>query len=486
MDDLPEDENQRAPIIRFSLSRLNAHRRTLGRLTKTLDNVIASITEEYSAMLNGVGLASLSDDVLAYILELAFWNCRTFSNEESSTNDAVTLSIVCRRFRMVALSLPSLWSRVVSFAHSKKTVRMLTERSPRPNVILSTDSIDDFLVNLHPPSQWSGLELYGEFSKLKTGLKKISLASHSSFESLVHLSLYMHDPITDDWVAWTRPTVISSKAAKLLSHWSLPNVTSLMIGNVIPTQLECPSLKRLSLSLQQIRAGVPRKLDFGTLGGFLECFPLITDLSISLGNVKFINAVDHVSASGSSVPFERLENFSLRIYGSCDAISVAEIMNLINISSITKMEITLRPQNMQTDSLRRWLDSIFPSLMESDPYPRLVDFSLTVKHSEDVEINFRPIIAAIPHVRNLSLSVPGYSGIHEDVGDVLKDLQVLHLKDCNEMAVLSFFRLLHEKMTKRPDQFAKFKKLHVQRSPTSPFNKYIYGDLLKDRVVWED
>ena len=58
MYELPNDVDQLAPAIRSMLAHLESHHHTLRQVTKSLENTISYITENYTTMLNGVGLDS--------------------------------------------------------------------------------------------------------------------------------------------------------------------------------------------------------------------------------------------------------------------------------------------------------------------------------------------------------------------------------------------------------------------------------------------
>ena len=127
-----------------------------------------------------------------------------------------------------------------------------------------------------------------------------------------------------------------------------------------------------------------------------------------------------------------------------------------------KMHVTLKPIDIESNIAQLsqgWLDALFSSKRE--PYRQLVDYSVAMKRIDNLASNYDNIFGAIPNVRNLTLTMPGYLGgsLNEDDVCALNDL---HLKNCEDVHVTRLFSLFRGMRKRNPTVFSRFEKLHIQ------------------------
>lgn len=98
----------------------------LAGLLASLEATIVDMKKRIHPLVHGMGLASIPDEILSEIFEYEL----ELNDIVSTSKTTGTLSLVCRRFRRVALNTPRLWSRI-SKSDKMPYVRGVGKSPPR-------------------------------------------------------------------------------------------------------------------------------------------------------------------------------------------------------------------------------------------------------------------------------------------------------------------------------------------------------------------
>ncbi|TDL20678.1 hypothetical protein BD410DRAFT_790643 [Rickenella mellea] len=148
--------------VQKCLRSLKAQRDLLFRLLDGVDDAITTSNRKYESMTFTNGIRSLPDELLASVFEMGVEPYDSFDNEFP-----ITMSHICGRFRGIALSTPSLWSKLLSHSSLDETREFLSRSRSAPLSIYLGRSrsnhiqlLNDFLDLVTPYSdRWSSLYL---------------------------------------------------------------------------------------------------------------------------------------------------------------------------------------------------------------------------------------------------------------------------------------------------------------------------------------
>ena len=204
----------------------------------------------------GRGLASLPDNLLAYIFKLILDHWAGFLRPKIR----VDLSLVCYRFRSVLLGTPRLWNKISTDNHDFHVLDLCLQRSKTAGLCVDIscyewgdwevvfgdkpsplpESIQAFHALLSHCDRWEGIYLHLHRTDLDTPVGYLSGLRLPRVEHLV--IEYSNEPV---WY----PLPPSDH---FYTTCELPNLRTLHILYTVPLPFSCPALKSLSISTENI------------------------------------------------------------------------------------------------------------------------------------------------------------------------------------------------------------------------------------------
>lgn len=327
---------------------------------ETLQATISDVASALGPFQCGKGLDSLPDDVLSMILVYA--------------GSRTEQSLVCRRFRRVASSIPQLWCSISNTMKSmhhvhrslkeSKAVTLdielhLVTREPQDFSLDSTQVLDAALVHVNrwenlrftsrPNPSWENTK--DSIGKLDERLKNIHLPKLRS------LSIAFPDEFEDD-ESDVDPVDDPNSVVHFYRSWSLPKLHDLHIERFIPVSFVTPALSSLTLSL-------PMKDGDGfsvlRIIEFLSSIPHLEDLRLSVGDL--IVAPDLPSLILPHLKSLRLDVMHWMI------LQVAPFTKVLFTPTIHSMHLSVERHGDGDPELLEWLEAFlchdeYPSLKE--------------------------------------------------------------------------------------------------------------------------
>ncbi|KLO15093.1 hypothetical protein SCHPADRAFT_927374 [Schizopora paradoxa] len=490
-------------IAKRALKRLKSIKKALATATELLDKTFERVTEQSSDIIRIAGFSSLPDDVLARIFEMnhhAYMDaaeCGGVNKERQFVCSSNILAQVCRRFRRIALHIPSLWE-VVSNSHGKGWISTVKERCRSPSIFIAYDfpkagkSIPELVEHTLPAMRWKGLNIH--LMKRKDGhdaINHISTISDGNFPSLESLSLqldweYNKAQTNDDDVDDMDFSInLSNSASSLLSDWCLPKLSRLRLKNLFPYTIDCPNVRTCHIELTQLFG--TNRWDLEGFEGFLECMPLIESLSLSFLNAWSLTR--HDFAGTEPIKFLHLKSLEISVQGNTSEKFLRSIMNMMDFTAISDLTVSLCPicpdETMDSGKkVEEWLGVIF--FLDSSSgfgtrkrvFPDVEVFRLDLQEDGD-HFSYRDIFGALPRIRDLTLELPGCGEPDIPTRD-MKGLRSLHL-------LKSGFYYSGEtlKFLKEQNELGKIEKVGIEGCSNLVRYKDDLKDLLGDKFVWK-
>ncbi|KLO15094.1 hypothetical protein SCHPADRAFT_996076 [Schizopora paradoxa] len=453
-----------------ALRELKFIKRALVTATESLDETFERVTEESSNIIRSSGLTSLPDEVLARVFEMNhevyaefIKNCGTSFRNSTFVCSSNVLAQVCRRFRHIAIHIPSLWE-VVSNSHAKEWVAAVKERCRDPAICVeyhvkgARKSISDLLQLTHPANRWKTLD--ARFNKRKDGsdfIGRICAASGGHLPSLQRLLLRIEfdrretdgddggeedDVDMEDEGTFTN---LSESDSSLLSTWTLPKVSGLTLLNLIPSRMDCHAVRNCEIELRHVDE--VQYWNLHALKGFLGCLPVVESLSFTFKNA-FSNGEADFSVANPIV-FPHLKSLDVSVNDNTEEALVRGVMDMINTTTITDLTVSICPvsfhENIDPEEKRReWLGAIF-HLKSMWGHRRLfpnVEVFCFALHDGPSLVDYGDMFDALPRAKDITLKLPGC--YEPDLpSDGLNDLRCFHLKKnylYGSDATLKFFK----------------------------------------------
>lgn len=462
------------------LRRMKSMKKFLGSLASTLENPIQVLEGHVRLQSRVDGFASLPDELLARVFELYYEEYAVHLGEENSTHASPhILACVSSRFRRIALRLPSLWERTSVLFHPER-VQLLKSRCQKPSVHFfssdmtmfrgdreASEEIRDFIRAIHPSQQWRTLSVEYDFDCDGTRiLEAIDARVANPFTSLESLSLHNVGFLDDE-----EPDGLKNiSGGPVLETWNMPILTTLKLCNVLPQRINCPALRFCDIALHKDRQshGIFR-WDLGMLKHTLRELDAIESLSLSLCAASFYvgDAGDH------PVKLPKLRSLSLKVGDGTNPLALNLFSSMMDAPNLAKLELELEHSRRDTEP-SEFIKAFFKHNNSHVPsmHPNVEEFILIVSESHRVGLPYETIFRALPRVRKLSMSLPGFSpsGMFscKDHG-CLRDLRSMQIKLCNP----SLFRVLNKLLTSLEEEgsLSQFERLELQSCCESPSNR---------------
>lgn len=522
------------------LQRLNSARKALAAVSKSLEDVFQFVTDESADAIRITGFSSLPDDILARIFELnhrAGMETVGFTSGMASVSASNVLAQVCRRFRRIALHIPSLWEDVFN-CQRKDWIINLKGRSRNPIIFITYNtsgaksSIDNLLGLVHPAKQWKGLDV--RFCKRRNGhdfFKRIAsgamrelnlietlaiqhdwehLGSHIDDDGAYDDDDYDDDNYSEDSDAEDEDdepeedepsTNISQSDSTRLSKLSLPKLNKLKLVNLIPSRINCPNLRMCHLELSRMINVFT--WDLQALKGLLSSIHLVESLSFRFCNAG--TSEDHDVSRSEPVKFPNLKSLTMTIEGYTQTKFLNGIMGIMDVAVVSDLKIsmgiyTLSVQAEAEDVKTRlpvdWLGAIFRSwgyrgTGESGLriFPNVEVLRLEIFEEAEL-VPFSDIFQAVPRVRDLTLELPRcyepqFSFTSGRRFEGLNGLRSLHLKNCTSFSGHDWRTFLKER--NETGDIEKIERVKVEGC--NDFLRYWganeFRKLLGDKLDWK-
>ncbi|KLO08011.1 hypothetical protein SCHPADRAFT_932062 [Schizopora paradoxa] len=500
-----------AQSAKDALSRMKNLKRTMALLTGSLQNTIQKVTEHSADVIRSVGFASLPDEVIAHVLELLSEDYHAESIwDESTCHWSRMLTSVCGRLRRIALHLPRLWEKI-SVATGKHWVACVRKRCQNPDVhfvyedydySLTDTSIRNFLQVAHPTDAWKSLRIaYGGEDAGHMIFQRICPDSRNKFTKLKYISIKRGDyDFPDDDEVETSTTLLNESEHQLLADWCIPNVEVIELGNIIPRALSCPSLKDLSIHLNEDRENPNFHWDIDALGSFLRHLVSIHTLTLKFGCATV--SPDDLEPQEALQPVRllRLTKLKLEINILTEDTFLRRITEVVDGSNVFEISVTMNYEYL-TDSSgpNKWISAVFETrsgTIRTFPNVEILEIVFKERHSYEEFFYRAPrfdiILRAVPKVRSLSIWIPNHISlpnlhlIREEFG-CLKDLQSLCVKYYDKRSTYDWVELLfYFGRLESQGELDQFKRLELAGFSKHTSWQEDFEQLLGERFIWRD
>ncbi|KLO14977.1 hypothetical protein SCHPADRAFT_996213 [Schizopora paradoxa] len=385
------DVNEMWNVERISLS--------LEIMEKTkflLDNLTSSLSENITRAKHriqritpdflGRGLASLPDDILAMIIELAA------EPLERSTMRGQDLAKVSQRFRAIALRLPRIWCAVSSKTHSPEQALLYLERSRNMGVHVSIE------------------ELYSPYRSRNLLQALIPLASQ--WRSFTYTGYHPPtDPfgVTEHRIPLQLPLMehlsVKTDIDHVYKEYSMPNLRSATFEHMIPIPFSS-TLTQFAVKLHSL---VDDNLwDIDGLRRFLRSTPLLVELRLRFEN-QFRTLVCDLFDPEVLLP----ELKTLSVATACDEEenpdgdweSVTDFLTTIRAPNLTHMILAVKvdTKGCPEEFLSEFIENVLPPTSSSPALASLDLAVMGVEWTTKVKGQLHIRYDRIPHLTHLKL-----------------------------------------------------------------------------------
>ncbi|KAH8111981.1 hypothetical protein DFH11DRAFT_1611188 [Phellopilus nigrolimitatus] len=367
--------------LKNTLLRGKAALQTLKKLTAVLnallelseENVTAIQTKLHPLVLQD-GIDSLPDDVLSLVFEYFCADC--VDDEDARMNLPVTLSLLSRRFRNLALHLPRIWANInlgLVKSHGQLDTWLSRSKSSVLDLEISGEVPEAFLQKVSNVAVLSRLQTltfntettsYGLTTKLVRNL--LDHFDGLSFPDLDHLNIRFGGYFTEseEGQPMFRPT------------WDMPNLRSLTAYNIIP-KLFLPSLTHCELSIVSYDAGPAIGSPFQLLS-FFRSTPNLTHLTLRFEFVLFREIDSEETTLVGVTKLSNLESLSLKIFDEVEAEGCRNLLNDIDFPVLSRLTAAFYLGEEQP--LGDWIEYVLfhvNDISNAKPrYPMLEDLTL--------------------------------------------------------------------------------------------------------------
>ncbi|KAH8112039.1 hypothetical protein DFH11DRAFT_1728861 [Phellopilus nigrolimitatus] len=284
------------------------------------------------------GLPSLPEELIAQVFEMAY---------ADDGNVSWHLSLVSRRFRRIALSLPRLWTKLDT-SHDPE---LNLERSRGHGIsldictnlyhVFTEERFHEFMRKVGPHSdRWKSVRLSGHWDEAKYSRSDVlvkSLRDNFAGKTFPVLETLCSDyefncaEVMDD-----NALEIWQDAKNFFSEWDMPALRVLKTTNLIPS-LNTSSLTRFQLSLDGLSENEEEYIiyDLGALTNFLRALSSLEELSFVLRN---INSFSQEQISDVDMINLNVLRFDIEF---CKAAPVRNLIKVLLAPNVTEMSIRI-------------------------------------------------------------------------------------------------------------------------------------------------
>lgn len=406
-------------------------------LANSAQSLIHSYNQsEHSVVVKGPiwDLSVLSDDILATIFEYTAAGDLDGEDVDASAVGLV-LSHVNRRFRTLALGIPTLWTYLSNLQH-RDEMRTCLERSKDEGltidlVVSHNDRdghmlIDGFLEAVVPHHRrWCELRFESDscrneiFDSLRLRCRDLELSS------LHHLSLLGIGPHPRD-----EQSALNTDYSSLhfYSSWNMPNLKELIAHDFIPHEYMDdgralgPNLSSCTLSVY-----TEHLYEMDALYEFLRLRPSLQHLTLLFERALCMDLDDKFV----ELELPNLQSFTVSI---CEAAACArsdinvfkDFMHSLRLPKLAKMHLSIK--DCREEDVPKWLSCL---LAPRNDYAHLSEFDVTVWVNSFKPDPYDDIWTRLPNVQHLSIEVPD-SVLRFNIGKPhLSQLRSLRLVSCH-------------------------------------------------------
>lgn len=355
-------------------------------------------------------ITDLPDELLVLIFDIA----------RPRLSELSWLSLVCKRFRRITISVPSLWARLeISSSMPQRMTDMIVVRSGKHSLCLNVSSpLTSNNAIFKYCDRWSEITLDDLLTEPDLHIFQ-TLAPSTKLTSMCKLSLTgaPHELRSYFFNGGWRPAALSS----------------LHCSSALPAALTASALTSFHFDSNII--------DIGDLVTFLCTTPLLEDLSIVLGETEEMGSDEDVT-----VELPLLKSFSFHSYGA-DRSAVEEVLQAIVTPNILTLEINITAaayvDGQDTSSsfwaVVEWMKYKFLNLRKLDLAVVRGDFE---PGDEDSYMN--QLFARLPKsIESISLMARNAKLLTEashSIGN-FENLRSVRFNNCNRLGTQFFKRL---------------------------------------------
>lgn len=365
----------------------------LAGLLASLEATIVDMKKRIHPLVHGMGLASIPDEILSEIFEYEL----ELNDIVSTSKTTGTLSLVCRRFRRVALKTPRLWSRISKY-DKMPYARACLERSKSVGLSISLTFTNAYVLThelsllaevIRHSSRWEHLRVSflleeEDITQHENDLQS-TIASNLHLPSLRSLELdYRRSRGEDDVLA------DDHHIQHFYQSWNMPNLRHFQ-STIIPKSFIAPRLSSIDL-WDFHTGGDPAASE--QIRDFLTAYPELEKLRFD-----FTHSGAQSYPSSHLVHLPNLTTLGIGAY-ECDSRDVRPIMDALRIPKLRKLYIETSISMMTEDDNDKILDDFLPL----EAYPTLEDLTLRTMSGEKDEYDLT--FDKIPGLRSLLLDTP--------------------------------------------------------------------------------
>lgn len=258
-------------------------------------------------------LMDLPDELLVCIFEMT----------EPSLSKLMGWSLVCRRVRLITISIPSLWERqIISTSMPSAVIDLLISRSRKHDHCLSVKSplVPNDAISKHC-HMWSSLF----FDKLNASdLQLFQYIAPSSKLTSLHTISCSAAPY-DPYDSYPNLKVVDYE---FNNDWRPPNLKYLRCSYAMPKGLAVSTLRHCFFRFD-------RAIDIGGLAALLAANPLLETLGIILRDMDELDMDAH-----EQIEHRALQSFSFTSYGADEDV-VREFLQATSFPNVATLSIDI-------------------------------------------------------------------------------------------------------------------------------------------------
>lgn len=449
---------------RSTLRDLDGAKVLLEGLSASLEKTIMDIKKHIFPFELARGLASTPDEILSLIFEHA--NGIHSSDGRIFRDTKEELSLVCRRFRRVAVNSPRLWSNIGSSA-KMPYVRACLQRSKTVGLSISLNlheyaelqHVSSFLAAVVPhATRW---EYFGAFfGRLTNSTRILPFLLNLRLPSLHSLCLTFLDC-----------AILRDDDGHFYQSWEVPNLRSLDI-DIIPRIFEAPNLSSVCFQGVSIDEGTAES---ERLKDFLSAFPKLEELDI-----VFHGRGMQYYQQAQLIEMPNLKHLSIGALYSYTK-EICPFMVALRAPKLRKLDLHMSAP-VSDDNGFRTLEDLFPH----EDYSSMESLTLTMTSGESTQ--FYVPFQKLRSLRSLSLispnlfpQFPDYNdGGEQDFGFV-PALHTLKISDCGkgQMQMLSDLKTT----LKSQGKWDSFRQLEVSSALNMRQLNALFGEADKN-IIW--
>lgn len=401
------------------LRKLRASRSALASVLREMDEAIATVQAKVMPRILKRGIATLPDELLARILELA--------GGGGPFRRSTLLSLVNLRFRSLMLKLPIMWAHINVPGMSSEMTTFSLERSANAGLDVDVDltfvcdsdsrmALDDLFPHA---GRWRKVSLIMDgrmvFNQDETSYlgRRFADMDLPELESLHVHSTSPFTPVAEEGNASYAQDV------HFYATCAMSSLRQMLSGNFIPRPfVGAENLHHLTVNLSTSTTGQTQTWDFNELLMFLSACPVLTDLALSFRSADSLP----VSVSAGSVKMFNLERLSIDVVNDSSKEQIGLLLRAMDAPNIENMSVTL-DQLLPLNHIDQWIEELFPN---PPIFPAVKELSFSIVRPV-FGCSVGRILSAFPKMQRFAVTAPRIAFI----GNCrpLPALRTLHLKD---------------------------------------------------------